>query len=227
MLDEVAPPNSAIATRLRALLDAGAGVLVVPGETRPDSWPPDWRGIMPATIGPVIDRTSDAGGTLSSLDYANPIFELFNAPRSGDFSTARFYRYRALNPQANAAVPAHFDDGAPALVERTVGAGKLAIWATSLDAYWTNLPLQPVFLPFVHQLGKNVGRYADPRPSFVAGEVLDISRHGELTAPLVGGKATDSLTELRAIEGAIGSANGSPPRAQTTSLHSENRDFTS
>jgi hypothetical protein len=53
-----------------------------------------------------------------------------------------------------------------------------------------------VFLPFVHQLGKNVGRYADPRLSFNAGEVLDISRHGELTAPLLGAHAADSLTEL-------------------------------
>ena len=29
-----------------------------------------------------------------------------------------------------------------------------SIWASTLDSYWTNLPLQPVFLPFVHQLGK-------------------------------------------------------------------------
>jgi hypothetical protein len=196
VLDEVAPPAGAVGARLRALLDAGAGVLIVPGESHVETWPSDWRAILPANVGQVIDRTSDAGGTLSSLDYANPIFEIFNAPRSGDFSTARFLRYRALTAQSSATVPARFDDGAPALVERTVGSGKLAIWATSLDSYWTNLPLQPVFLPFVHQLGKNVGRYADPRPSFLAGEVLDISRHGELTAPLVGTKATDSLTEL-------------------------------
>ena len=82
---------------------------------------------------------------------------------------------------------ARFDDGAPALVERAVGDGKLVVWASSLDAYWTNLPLQPVFLPFVHQLGKYAGRYADPRPSFVAGDVLDLSRHGELTAPFSAG----------------------------------------
>jgi hypothetical protein len=152
--------------------------------------------VLPATVGAVVDRTADAGGTLSSIDYAHPVFELFNAPRSGDFSTARFYRYRALTPIPGATVSAKFDDGSPAMVEHTVGSGKVVLWASSIDAYWTNLPLQPVFLPFVHQLGKYVGRYADSRPWFTAGEVLDISRHGELTAPFLGGRTADSLTEL-------------------------------
>jgi len=196
VLDEVPPPAGAIGARLRTMLESGSGVLVVPGELHVETWPADWRALMPATVSPVVDRTSDAGGTLSSLDYANPIFEIFNAPRSGDFSTARFYRYRALAPVTGAAVAARFDDGAPALVEKTVGSGKLTVWASTFDAYWTNLPLQPVFLPFVHQLGKNIGRYVDPRPSFVAGDVLDISRHGELTAALFGARAPDSTTEL-------------------------------
>jgi len=178
-------------------MDAGLGVVFVPGSNRPESWPADWRTLLPATVGAVIDRTSDAGGTLSALDYAHPVFELFNAPRSGDFSTARFYRYRALAPQTGSSVSARFDDGSPALVERTVGSGKLLMWASTFDLTWTNLPLQPVFLPFVHQLGKHAGRYSDPRAWYTAGEVLDLSRHGELTAPFTGGRGADSTSELR------------------------------
>jgi hypothetical protein len=196
VLDEVVPPGGPVGARLRALLDGGGGIVIVPGPNAPDVWPTAWRPVMPATIGQVVDRTTDAGGTLSSIDYAHPIFELFNAPRSGDFSTARFYRYRALAPQATASVIARFDDGSPALVERNIGSGKVVVWASTLDSYWTNLPLQPVFLPFVHQLGKHVGRYADPRPWFIAGDVLDLSRHGELTASFLAGHAADSVTEL-------------------------------
>ena len=196
VLDEVGPPAGAVGARLRAVLDAGAGLLAIPGTAGVDTWPADWRNILPAKVGQVVDRTADAGGTLSSVDYAHPVFELFNAPRSGDFSTARFYRYRALTAQQGSTVSARFDDGSPALIERPVGSGKLVLWASTLDSYWTNLPLQPVFLPFMHQLGKHVGRYADPRTSFTAGEVLDLSRHGELTAPFLKGRAADSLTEL-------------------------------
>jgi hypothetical protein len=196
VLDEVAPPIGPVGERLRALVDGGGGIVVVPGGSRTETWPAEWRALLPATIGQVVDRTGDAGGTLSSVDYGHPIFELFNAPRSGDFSTARFDRYRALTPQAGGSVIARFDDSSPALVERAVGTGKVIVWASSFDAYWTNLPLQPVFLPFVHQLGKHVGRYADPRPWFTAGDVLDLSRHGELTAPFLTGRAADSTTEL-------------------------------
>ncbi len=198
VLDEVAPPAPAspLGEHLKTVVNDGGGIVFVPGTERTETWPQAWRALLPATIGQVVDRTADAGGTLSSIDYASPVFELFSAPRSGDFTTARFYRYRALTPAVGASVSARFDDGSPALVERPVGIGRVVVWASSLDSYWTNLPLQPVFLPFVHQLGKHSGRYIDPRPSFVTGEVLDLSRHGELTAPFLGGRAADTLTEL-------------------------------
>jgi hypothetical protein len=211
VLDEVAPPAGEIGVRLRSLLDGGGGVVIVPGGSRTETWPAEWRALLPATVGATVDRTSDAGGTLSSVDYAHPIFELFNAPRSGDFSTARFYRYRALTAQPNANVVARFDDGSAALVERRVGEGKLLMWASSVDQYWTNLPLQPVFLPFVHQLGKHAGRYADPRPWFTAGDVLDLSRHGELTTPFTGGRAADSAVAL-----VIEAPSGARERATAT-----------
>ena len=216
VLDEVAPPvpSGAVGARLRAALDGGAGIVIAPGDARTESWPAAWRAILPAQVGQVVDRTADAGGTLSSIDYASPVFELFNAPRSGDFSTARFYRYRALSAAADASVLARFDDGAPALVERAVGTGRLVVWASSMDAYWTNLPLQPVFLPFVHQLGRYVGRYADPRPWFTAGDVVDLSRHGELTAPFLAGRGADSTTEL-----VLQSPSGARQRVTATGIN--------
>ena len=196
ILDEIAPPGGEVGRRLRALLEGGAGIIVVPGLERSEEWPAEWRAIMPATLGATVDRSGEAGGTLSSVDYSHPIFEIFNAPRSGDFSTARFNRYRTLTVQPGASILARFDDGAPALVERAVGEGKLIMWPSTVDPYWTTFPLQPVFLPFVHQLGKHAGRYADPRPWFVAGDVLDLSRHGELTTPFTGGRAADSAASL-------------------------------
>ena len=55
------------------------------------------------------------------------------------------------------------------------------LWASTLDNYWNDLPLQPVFLPYVHQLAKYAARYSDARLWYTAGEVLDLSRHSELT----------------------------------------------
>jgi hypothetical protein len=183
VLDEVAPPVGGVGAKLREIVNAGAGLLLVPGnDVRGEKWPAEWQSVLPFTLGAVRDRTRDAGGTLTSLDYSSAVFEQFSAPHSGDFATARVYRYRELKPVGDSGVIARFDDGAPALFARGAGRGRVAVWTSSLDEYWTDLPLQPVWLPFVHELASHVARSSDPRSSFVAGDVLDLSRHGELTA---------------------------------------------
>ena len=182
ILNEVRPPDGALGQRLQQLVSDGSGLLVVPGEQETSAWPAEWRARLGVRVGPVVDRTGAAGATLAAVDYSSPIFEIFQAPRSGDFSTTRMFRYRALAANADSNVLARMDDGTPALVQTADGEGKVLVWGSSLDEYWTDLPLQPVFLPFVHQLAKYAGRYADPRSSFTAGDVLDLSRHGELTA---------------------------------------------
>lgn len=201
VLNEVAPPPGAAGVRLREIVDAGAGLLIAPGDLRTETWPPEWRALLPARVGAQVDRTGTAGGVLASINYGHPVFELFSAPHSGDFSTAHMFRYRALAAPLDSGVIARFDDGSPVLVERSHGLGKVVLWASSLDAYWTDLPLQPVFLPLVHELAKYVGRYSDARPWFKAGDVLDLSRHGELTgmfqntASGAGGAATSLVLE--------------------------------
>ncbi len=183
ILNEVAPPAGAAGDALRQLVLSGAGLLVAPGsDMRIENWPAAWRELLPARFGAITDRTGSAGGTLASVSYAHPIFEVFSAPRSGDFSTAHVFRYRPITVPGDSGVIARFDDGAAALVERAVGRGKIVLWASSLDDYWTDLPLQPVFLPFIHEVAKYAGRYSDAKASFTAGDVLDLSRHGELVA---------------------------------------------
>jgi hypothetical protein len=189
ILNEAAPPGGAVGARMREMITAGAGLFVVPGEQNAARWPAEWRSLMPASVGQIVDRTRDAGATIGAVDYANPVFEIFSAPRSGDFSSARVFRYRAFKAVGDSGVIAKFDDGAPAMVQRSVGAGRVVMWATSMDASWTDLPVQTVFVPFVHQIGSRVGRFADARQWFTAGDVLDLTRHAELTSPLVGAGA--------------------------------------
>ncbi len=218
ILNEVRPPGGAVGARLRQLVADGAGLLIVPGDEQTAGWAPEWRALLPARVGPVVDRTDHAGGTLAAVEYSSPIFEVFQAPRSGDFSTTRMFRYRALVAPGDSGVLARMDDGTPALVERADGEGKVLLWGSTLDEYWTDLPLQPVFLPFMHQLAKYAGRYADPRSSFTAGEVLDLSRHGELTA-MFGDK-----TNGQAAGGTGPALILQSPSGRRTRLHANGRD---
>lgn len=179
VLGDVELPGGTLGARLRDFVRAGGGLLVAPG-TAAGTVDAEWRGLLPAAIGAAVDRTGEAGGTLGWVDYSHPVFEMFDAPRSGDFSSARFYRYRRLTARGDSGVIARFDDGTPALVERQVGEGRIVVWGSTLDSYWTDLPLQALWVPLAHELARHAGRYADARAWFTAGEMLDLSRHAEL-----------------------------------------------
>jgi hypothetical protein len=166
--------SSALATQLGAFVERGGGLLVIAGQR--GTWPQAAATSVPALPSEAVDRSRGQPARLVALEYGHPVFEPFRAPRSGDFSAARFYGYRALSLDPEATVLARFEDGAPALVERRVGAGRVLVWASSLDIEWNDFPVKPVFLPFVHQVARYLAAYRQPEPWLTVGDVLDPSR---------------------------------------------------
>jgi hypothetical protein len=166
--------SSALAERLGSYVERGGGLLIVAGER--GSWPQERASLVPAIPGEAVDRSRGQAGRLVGLEYGHPVFEPFRAPRSGDFSAARFYGYRVVAQQQGGTVLARFDDGAPALLERRVGSGRVLLWASSVDMDWNDLAVKPVFLPFVHQMARHLAAYREPEPWLTVGEVLDPAR---------------------------------------------------
>jgi hypothetical protein len=158
---------------LKAFVERGGGLLIVFGER--STWPQNEAEIFPGTLGPVVDRTDGRGATIGFRDYSHPVFELFKAPRSGDFSAARVLRYRGIAPGPADRVLARFDDGAVAAVERRVGSGRVIAWTTTLNDDWSDLALKPVFLPLVHQLTRYLGQYEQTSSWSTVGQVVDLS----------------------------------------------------
>jgi hypothetical protein len=155
---------------LGAFVERGGGVVAALGARSREGLP---AALSVTTEARVVDRSADWGGTLAFLDYDHPVFELFRRPRSGDFSSARFLRYRTLRA-GDAAVLARFDDGSPALVEARLGEGRVMLWTSSLDTLWNDLPLQPVFLPFLHRLLAHAAGYVEEPAWRQVGEVLEL-----------------------------------------------------
>ena len=69
---------------------------------------------------------------------------------------------------------ARFDTGEPALVERHAGRGRVLVLASTLDLTWNDLALKPVFLPFVHQLGRHLSGFKEQPAWLTVGQVLDV-----------------------------------------------------
>ncbi len=178
ILNDVQALSAAQVGLLAEFVEKGGGLILVLGEASSRSSFAEAAGaLLPAPLGGVVDRARDWGGTLSYLDYGSPVFEVFNAPHSGDFSGAKFFRYRAFDSAPSGGVLARYDDGVPALVERRVGSGRVLVWTSTLDTFWNDLARQPVFLPFIHQLVKYSASYAEASSWHTVGEVLDVGRY--------------------------------------------------
>jgi hypothetical protein len=182
VLNDVLPADDEAGRRLVDWVSAGGGVVLAMGDRTAQSvWSAPARQLTGGAPAAVVDRVDGGGARLGFLDYSHPVFELFRAPRAGAFGAARFYRYRpvpaadaATGDSAGAMVLARFDDGAVALLERPLGAGRAVVWGSTLDAYWMNLALEPVFLPLVHQVVKRAAGFMPQRPWSVAGQVVDV-----------------------------------------------------
>jgi hypothetical protein len=173
ILNDTALPGSLGGGALKKFVEAGGGVLVGVGEHT--TWPQNDADLLPGQFGPVVDRMDGRGATIGFRDYSHPVFEVFKAPRSGDFSAARVMRYRSIQPAPDARILARYDDGGIAVAERRVGAGRVIVFTTTLDDSWNDLELKPVYLPLVHQLARYVSQYEQSSSWSTVGQVVDLA----------------------------------------------------
>jgi hypothetical protein len=171
---------------LKRFVERGGGLLV--GTAAAAKWSEtEQTSLMPGVIGAAVDRPTGNVGALGFLDYSHPVFEVFRTPRAGGFSGVHFFRYRALDPKTYR-VLARFDDGAAAMVERRIGAGRVVAWTSSLDGTWNDLAVKPAFLPFIRQLATVLSGFQSSGAWQTAGRALDLTAkakvgEGIVTAP--------------------------------------------
>jgi hypothetical protein len=141
----VASLDALQASALGDFVTRGGGLLVALG----DQASPTNSGVedmLPATL--VNSPRLNAGDyrLVADFERRHPLF----ARLSGEWTT-RFSRVWALAPKADAQVLMRFDNATPALIEGTLGAGRILMSAMPLDSEWGDLPLQPHYLPFVRE----------------------------------------------------------------------------
>jgi len=117
-------------------------------------------------------------------DYDNPMVSIWKDPAAGSLNTARFFHALELIPNTAASgtdgmkplgdgtrergvlgAPStviHYEDGTPAIMERTYGLGRVIEFSSTASSAWNDLPVHPVFVPLIHRaIGSIISRRAE------------------------------------------------------------------
>ncbi len=118
-------------------------------------------------------RSRDRNFTsITEVDWQHPVFSVFRESHRAGLVGVQFYSYWKLRPRQGSRVLARFDDSSPALVERSLGRGKVLVFASSLDRVWTDFPLRNAYVPFWHRLAGYAGGWSASAAAMTVGEIL-------------------------------------------------------
>ncbi len=195
VLNDTGPLSPALADTLAKFVEAGGQIIVSTGpKTQVDSYNTSLQRITPARLREAVQPKAGESVAITEVKFDHPIFEVFQ--ESGRLASANVIGYFRSEPSTTAAVLARFEDGSPALVEARAGKGRVMLFTSSLGPSWNDLPLTPLYLPFIHQMV----RYAGTREAnawYGLGQTFTVGKEREAAPPAVDTPAGARLSETR------------------------------
>ncbi len=190
--------NQALASGLIKFVEGGGGLIIATGpHTEPAAFNQVFQNFAPAKLEEAVRMTGARGSdfvAMSEIKTDHPIFEVFK--RSGRLALAHFFGYVRAIAEPGAGVIARFEDGNPALIEATRGAGKLLLFTSTLDASWNDLPLTPIYLPLLRQMTRHLGE-REQRPWSLVGETFTASPAKDGNPPAVDTPGGERITDRK------------------------------
>ena len=174
VLNDVPFPGGGFGAALETFVERGGGLLAVLGEH--STWPDADAPLLAGRLGGAIDPASGTSASIGFVDYSHPALELFKAPRSGGFSGAHVFRYRglvALADRSRARAVRRWRGGGGGAAHRRTGGRSPGARRSTIRG--TISPLQPAFLPLVHQLTRYLARYEEPAAWYTVGQAIDLA----------------------------------------------------
>jgi hypothetical protein len=117
--------------------------------------------------------------TAAQIDNSYPSFG-----GGQNWDSAQFFQVARLTLPQDTRVAAKLSDGSPLLVERKVGEGRVLVFASAFDNVANNLPLQPVWLPFLEQTTHEMGGIGSARTNYRVGSYVDLRTVKEKNVPV-------------------------------------------
>ena len=181
ILDDVRLPDDAGRRQLSTFVASGGGLLVVAADGPRGQWPGGDQGFLPGRLGAVVDAESGVGGW-APVNDVHPLLVALREVSEDAFADAEVYRYRNMTATNGDRVLARFDDGAPALMERTnKSGGRVLVMATTLDPRWSSLAFASSFAPFLIETVRYLAHRKRSDSYLWIGEGLDLFAHAGLS----------------------------------------------
>jgi hypothetical protein len=154
----------ASAGALTDFVRAGGGLVISVGKNvTAERYNEPLRDLLPAELGRARSVVQVDGVALELPDLAHPLFSPFSRGGRAAFGDVTAFRVVSAEPVDDATVLLRWEDGTPALIERTVGRGRVLLWTSVLDYddAWSHGAVQSAYMPliqrFVGYLGGEAG----------------------------------------------------------------------
>ena len=170
ILSNVRQLPGALVTELREYVEQGGGLVITAGSNTSASLERQLEGLWPGKTleKRLMTREGERLVLLGEFDRDHPVFRDLREAGTDSLRSVEVYAYLRLEagPESNTAVSLRFSNGDPALVEQTVGQGRVMLLATSFDNVWSDFPLHPVFVPLAHQIIRHTAQLSAEAPSY-------------------------------------------------------------
>jgi len=172
-----------VVARLSDYVESGGAVLMAlgPRSATLAAVPITEQTIAPTSLGGRREEIA-----IGSLDAGHPALRGVASLRA-----ARVYRYVQVEPAPEDAMLIGLDSGAPLLLERNFGAGRILLYTSTLDRQWNDVVVQPEFVPFISGLANHMLGTSGFTTEAPLGSVLSLRSLG-----FVGGQVFDPLGDV-------------------------------
>ncbi len=134
-------------------------------------------GLLP---GRLLGREGNPAGptdvaTIGAIDDAHTALAAWQDPEFASLGSVGFKALWGIEPASSATVLMRASTGSPLLLEKPFGKGRVMAFASTCDRDWTNFPVRPSFLPWVHRLVGYLAQEPLGRSGFFAtGEAVPV-----------------------------------------------------
>lgn len=164
--------------QLAGFVRGGGGLLVAAG---PDVDAAILKDALAGLVETTWEPRPAQALTFAPDDSRHPVFRLFGG--AGTLGNVGFSRAVRVTAPASASVIARYSDGSPALVEERTSGGRVLVFGSDLNYRGNDFPLQPLFVPFIHEAVRYLASQRTSRTEYLVGELQVAAMPGVVSLP--------------------------------------------